>query len=317
MFSLDLRAIDQLHVMASFFEAMICLGVGRPLKDEIPCGVHNLEARLKSESEECAREQLREYDEIGPVLPIPTVFIDVPGFAEEWRKHRVSRQSHIYSVATIARLLKEFSKGMELMFLGDPDWRLRLNRIAESVAQACDVTKTGQNVTEERVRQWFWNQMTKRGWWNEWVKTMSELVRKAKARWKQQGDARVLLLTPDFHSTSDDDTCCEVYSQNNNVTLSQKENDFINEISSEGQGERGSKCSGQSALKRKSAMQSHGLHVKRICAEFKAFQASLFDVTLQPVQQHRSDHMALSLDRWFAMQTQNDTNSTRIGPVMI
>lgn len=295
--------------MVSFFDAMLCLGVGRPLSEEIPCDVRHFEGRLKRDTEECACESERcavqQCDAIGktlpnlPVLPIPPVFMDVPGFTEEWQKHKVSQQSHTYSPATIARLMKEFSKGMELLFLGDSEWRLHFTHIAASVAQACDVTKTGQNVTVEQVRQWFWNQMTKRGWFDGWVETMVNVVQKAKARWREQGDARALLFMPHFDGTGDD-KLCEIDSQN----MSRKEIDFINEISSERQGGRTinaqPRIKRQLHLKRKAEIRKPPRFiVKRMCVP-AAFKAAVFDVTLGPVQQHRSNQMALQLDQWFA-----------------
>lgn len=307
----DLCAGDQSRgmVTVTFFDAMLCLGVGRPLSEEIPCDVRHFEASLKCDTEECACESERcavqECDAIGPtpphlpVLPIPPVFMDVPEFTEEWEKHKVSRQSHTYSPATIARLMKEFSKGMELMFLGDSEWRAHFTCIAASVAQACDVTKTGQHVTVEQVRQWFWNQMTKRGWFDGWVETMLNVVQKAKARWEEQGDARALLFTPHFDGT-EDDKLCEIDSQN--MSLCQKEKNFINEISSERQG--GRKINAQPRfnrhLKRKPEIRKpQRLIVKHMCAP-APFEAAVFDVTLGPLQKHRSNQMALQLDQWFA-----------------
>ena len=91
------------------------------------------------------------------------------------------------------------------------------------------------------------------------------------------------------------------------MSLCQTENDFINEITSERQGEidaQTGECSGRFVLKRKAELQirkSQGLRVKRMCAP-AAFRRAVFDITLGPVHQHRSDQMALQLDQWFAQE---------------
>ena len=257
----------------AFFQEMASLGFGDPLARKFACDntVTSVAISTEAEADRVAKEKKTagrvksmqgDYDDILPHVPVPSMFKYVPRFEPIWQGCGVPRQSIVFSTEAMEVLLKEFSHCMESLLAGKPYWRTQIPVRASAIAKQCGVSQSGQDITEEQVKQWFRNQINKRGWWNVWTENIQDVLREERQR-HQEHDPRTQLLTTAINAI--DSVPKKTHKTVSQLPILTKQKRTIRTIQS---------------LKRKSECAEH---------TFANFQEAVFNMQLTPEKRQRSE----------------------------